>query len=630
MELEKRRDVEQLKEYLGEYLRQRGHNLRRPFRCLNPDHTDVHPSMSYNAGVKNVHCFACGATYDLLDLVGLDYGLSRFAEQCGKVCEIFGLEPLGPEVRVQTAESSPRTDNASAMKDRAAELDVVRMAADDGYAYFERRGIAAESCRKYGLFQKDKRVYFPVVEDGICTGWCARATDDAITPRYLNSAGPLGLWNGDLIRQDGAGRELFVTEGIVDAILLEQLEKTAVSLCGSQNIKKFLSRCEQNLKAANTWNFVVCGDPDEAGDKMNGRLLEGLSRLGLSGRKLHLEGPDGDVASLYVQDREKLLERLAGVSENAQAAGDKNTSMAAYVDDFFREAESRAKKEVVSSGFTGLDKLLDGGMHPGLYVVGAISSLGKTSFVLQVADAIAQSGTDVVFFSLEQSRDELMAKSLSRTTARLEGAPYKQAFTVRQLLGGQFGGNPHRRQLLQNARDRYGEAAASLFLREGVADIGAEEIRRAVKEHRDRRGAAPVVVVDYLQILKPADSRATDKQNTDRAVVDLKRISRDFDTPVIAVSSFNRENYRAAVSMEAFKESGAIEYSSDVLLGLQLAGAGSKEFKQNAEKVKEPRQLQLVMLKNRNGIPYAKVGLQYYAKYNLFTEMAPQRKAARK
>ena len=96
--------------------------------------------------------------------------------------------------------------------------------------------------------------------------------------------------------------------------------------------------------------------------------------------------------------------------------------------------------------------------------------------------------------------------------------------------------------------------------------------------------------------------------------------SRDFDLPVLAISSFNRENYRSAVSMEAFKESGAVEYSSDVLFGLQLAGAGGANFDANDAKQRSPRELELVMLKNRNGIPYARLPLSYDAKYNYFTE----------
>ena len=124
-----------------------------------------------------------------------------------------------------------------------------------------------------------------------------------------------------------------------------------------------------------------------------------------------------------------------------------------------------------------------------------------------------------------------------------------------------------------------------------------------MRQHLRLRGKRPVVMVDYLQILKPADPRASDKQNTDRAVVELKRISRDFDLPVVAISSFNRENYRSAVSMEAFKESGAVEYSSD------------------AAKTRNPRQVELVLLKNRNGSPYGRIPYAYHAAYGYFSEL---------
>ena len=151
-------------------------------------------------------------------------------------------------------------------------------------------------------------------------------------------------------------------------------------------------------------------------------------------------------------------------------------------------------------------------------------------------------------------------------------------------------------------------------------ELGVREVREAVREHLRQRGERPVVMVDYLQILRPDDPRATDKQNTDRAVVELKRISRDFDLPVVAVSSFNRDNYRSAVSMEAFKESGAVEYSSDVLLGMQLEGAGESGFDVNEQKRRTPRPVELVLLKNRSGLPHAKLSLRYYAKYSCFLE----------
>ena len=129
------------------------------------------------------------------------------------------------------------------------------------------------------------------------------------------------------------------------------------------------------------------------------------------------------------------------------------------------------------------------------------------------------------------------------------------------------------------------------------------------------------MIIDYLQILAPYNDRATDKQNTDKAVMELKRISRDYKTPVIGISSFNRANYSVAVTMEAFKESGAIEYSSDILIGLQLKGAGKKDFDANEAKKKSPREIELVILKNRNGSTGDRIELQYYPLFNYFKEV---------
>ena len=73
--------------------------------------------------------------------------------------------------------------------------------------------------------------------------------------------------------------------------------------------------------------------------------------------------------------------------------------------------------------------------------------------------------------------------------------------------------------------------------------------------------------------------------------------------------------------MEAFKESGAIEYSSDILIGLQLKGAGKKDFDANEAKTKNPREIELVVLKNRNGATGKKVELEYYPLFNYFKEV---------
>ena len=86
-EFEQTRDY--LKTKLGDYLRSKGINPAAEFRCLNPEHRDLHPSMSYNMHNNTVHCFACNATYDIFDLVGMDCQLPTFREQLARLREMF-------------------------------------------------------------------------------------------------------------------------------------------------------------------------------------------------------------------------------------------------------------------------------------------------------------------------------------------------------------------------------------------------------------------------------------------------------------------------------------------------------------------------------------------------------------
>ena len=130
----------------------------------------------------------------------------------------------------------------------------------------------------------------------------------------------------------------------------------------------------------------------------------------------------------------------------------------------------------------------------------------------------------------------------------------------------------------------------------------------------------PVVVLDYLQIMQPAEMRADVRVNTDANVKGLKRASRDYNIPIIAISSINRENYQNEMKMSSFKESGGIEYGADVLLGLQLKGAGTSDFDVEAAKGKDPREIELKIIKNRNGIANKKIQYMYFPKFNYINE----------
>ena len=223
------------------------------------------------------------------------------------------------------------------------------------------------------------------------------------------------------------------------------------------------------------------------------------------------------------------------------------------------------------------------------------------------------------------AKTELMAKSISRHTLALaleRKLGTVCAKTARGITDGrryaQY--SEKERGIIRDAVTRYGEYADHLFVAEGVGDIDVTAIRERIARHIEMTGRTPLVIVDYLQIIAPHNERATDKQNMDKAVLELKRISRDYKLPVIAVSSLNRMSYGQKISMEAFKESGAIEYSSDVLIGLQLRGAGDANFDPTEAKKKNPRQIEAVILKNRNGCVGDKLEFEYYPMFNFFRE----------
>lgn len=130
--------------------------------------------------------------------------------------------------------------------------------------------------------------------------------------------------------------------------------------------------------------------------------------------------------------------------------------------------------------------------------------------------------------------------------------------------------------------------------------------------------SSPVLIVDYLQVIKSGEDtgKLSDKQLVDMSVTELKNISLKFNIPVIAVSSLNRASYSKEISFDAFKESGSIEYGCDVLIGLQF----NEKSNINDAKRKEPRTIEGVILKQRNGPIGGRVIFSFYAKYNFFEE----------
>lgn len=301
-----------------------------------------------------------------------------------------------------------------------------------------------------------------------------------------------------------------------------------------------------------------------------------------------------------------------------------NFSAAASLDSFRERIQASVNQPPISTGFTKLDSILNGGLHEGIISVGAITSLGKTTFCMQIADHIAESGHDVMIFSLEMSKNELISKSISRITYETVKRKNLSVSLAKTQLGITDGCryqryNSEEKKLIDESIEEYkNNVAQHLYIYESVADMTVKQIGNIIEDHYNRNNEYPIVIIDYLQLLQHEDKyiNSNDKLRTDVNITSLKRISRKYRIPIIAISSFNRSSYNSDnISLAAFKESGGIEYSSDIIITLQQASERPIIRSELTEKV-----IKLSVLKNRQGKKDEDIELIYQPAFNHYEE----------
>ena len=314
------------------------------------------------------------------------------------------------------------------------------------------------------------------------------------------------------------------------------------------------------------------------------------------------------------------------LQEQCSAAGIRQSNMASYLDGQFRlDAGKFRDGGRLRSGYDNLDALTT--LYPGLYVIGAISSLGKTTFMHQMCDQIAESGTHALFFSLEQSTLDLASKSISRCIARrADGDGGSQEILSSLQIRQSDLSDPS----ITAAIRSYRAYADKLTVIECSFRATINDIEKTVHEYIRQNHVKPVVVIDYLQVIQtPEGSGMTAKDAVDCHVRRLKALQSDCQLTMIVVSSINRQNYMTSIDFESFKESGGIEYTADVVWGLQFQCIHHDIFsRQNKVNEKRemiqkarrelPRKVELVCLKNRFGVSSYSCRFDYYSNCDWF------------
>lgn len=246
---------------------------------------------------------------------------------------------------------------------------------------------------------------------------------------------------------------------------------------------------------------------------------------------------------------------------------------------------------------------------PGLYVLGGLPALGKTTFAWQMLEQLAKAGEKCVYCSYEMSEFELFTKSVTREVFK------RDRYTGLTSAGIRRGDES---RTLNEILEEFEESEIDL----NVLEVQEQDIDELLFELRKYcLEKAPIIVLDYLQIVPIKSSEMTAKQAIDEIVRKLKNFQRETGSTFIVISSFNRANYAQQVAFESFKESGNIEYSADVVWGLQLYfdEKTSRENRENVEKAKNanPRRVEMKCLKNRQGKNYS-CYFKYYPAVDTF------------
>lgn len=620
---------------------------------------------------NGLKCFGCGWSGDIIDLYqtveGGDFNqaMSNIAAMLGIEIDPYRRNPADdfrvlddttPQNAAETPagafgmgeqESTPRAGNAAQSateapaegKDYSAYYRECRARLRDpaAAAYLSGRGISLEVAEKLWIgFDPaadpasnpggtgETKHPCPRIIIPTSPGHYVGRSIDPNTPPQFSKMNPKGakphFFNGRALY---SGEEsVFIVEGAFDALSLEEIGAAAVAINSTSNARALV---EKLTKRRTESTLILCLDNDGKPGTVNAlqTLRDGLTRLNIS-------FVTGDICGEYKDPNEALTgDRAAFVQavENAkQRTAAKPDNVLDYIDRFMGEDIERFKSEV-KTGYANLDAA-SGGLYGGLYCIAAISSLGKTTFAAQMADQIAAAGTDVLFFSLEQSRLELVSKSLARKTAQKDMETAVTSLSIRK------GWIP--KQVREAAEEYKAEVGDRVSIVEGNFSCNISFIGDYIRQYIRRNDRRPVVFIDYLQILQGDQDagKQTTKEIVDHTVTELKRISRAHNLTVFIISSVNRSNYLTPIDFESLKESGGIEYTCDCIWGLQLQCLNESLFeksegiKKKRERVKQakaenPRKVELVSLKNRYGVATYSCFFDYYPAHDLFVPGDP-------
>lgn len=292
------------------------------------------------------------------------------------------------------------------------------------------------------------------------------------------------------------------------------------------------------------------------------------------------------------------------------------------LDSFLEKAQTRAY-EPIPTGISDIDRAINGGfIRQTLVTLGAAPAAGKTILAQQIFEKIATAGTaDVLFFNLEMSTEQLIARSLSRATGIsqldiLQGYKWEKkwartitaaAMDYRQRTA------PH---IAYNPPDRDGHSGSAYY----------EDIVQTMEDEAAARPDRPLaVVVDYLQLLR-SKTTSDDVETIKAALKCFKDFAIKYNAVVFLIMAHSRATNESGKAVQgAGRDTSAIEYSGDLQLSLNYLDIVNGTYR-NMDKLKEAAEHDpkiydrraLVVTKNRFGKGNTRCDLTFIGEQSKF------------
>jgi replicative DNA helicase len=261
----------------------------------------------------------------------------------------------------------------------------------------------------------------------------------------------------------------------------------------------------------------------------------------------------------------------------------------------------------VPTGFVDLDEMTSGLQPSDLVLVAARPSMGKTSFVLNIAQHIGTS-TDMTvgFFSLEMSKEQLFMRMLT-SEARIDAHRFRTGY----LNEKDYGRLSHALGTL---------AEAKVFI-DDTASIGVLEMRAKARRLKAEHGLH-MIIIDYIQLMQGRgrfESRQAEIASISRS---LKGLAKELHVPIVALSQLSRASETRAdhrPQLSDLRESGALEQDADVVMFIYRA-----EQYRDADgnpNVEEQGTAEIIIGKQRNG-PIGTAKLAFIKEHTRFENLA--------